>query len=113
MKIWMVSTPFKSLISEVKKIIEKSLTKRADKTYSSPTQKFSRGRKIDAKSLSYEEVATIYVWHEKNFAKLPKWMTGTGMATGHAAMKLSRFNPDKGKNLQLEYISWWPGRVTH
>lgn len=56
-----------------------------------------------------DEEATVYVWRESNVLNLPSWMNSEKFATGHAALKLSRFDDARGKNLLVDYISWGGG----
>jgi hypothetical protein len=93
--------------SWLKKRIEYSF----NKDYAEATKKFARGMTFSSgtRHNQFDSEAAVYVWHEKNVLKLPKWLTGTSFNTGHGALKLTRYDPNKQKPELVRYFSWWPG----
>jgi len=51
----------------------------------------------------HAEEAVIYAWHEKNLANPKKF------SPGHAALKLTRFDTERGRNALVDFVSWGPG----
>ena len=90
--------------------IKKKLVYWANKDYADRTKKYARGLTMTSgeKHEKFDAEAAIYVWHEKNVLKLPKWLVGTKFNTGHASMRLSRFNDNTQEHEIVHYFSWWP-----
>ncbi len=95
----------KQLRDGFKKNSPKKFSSGTQKNLSLRTRKYARGNLLQPgeKHQSFDEEATVYVWHEKNVLKPSE------MNPGHAAMKLTRYNDKEKKNTVVRYISWWPG----
>lgn len=110
------SNQLKTLCSKILNDLKKPAPppSRVDSAYTGATRKYSRnqvGRTGD-KHNPYDEEATVYVWHEKNFANLPGWLDPNTFNVGHASMKLCRYDSLRERNLRVDYLSWGAGNIS-
>ncbi len=98
----------KDLEAKLIELYEKLLPKKPEKkgpVISKPTERYARGVTVKSGKdrETCDEEAIVFVWHEKGILKPSQ------MRSGHAAMKLSRYNEKYDKNQLVKYVSWWPG----